>query len=113
MIELGKPYDANTYNCVDFAWGVFADSGVEVPDISHCRTSPGFFRILRKHWQPAIWPPEENDLVVMTSLGRWHIGVWKSGKVWHCEGQAQATDYGTIKAMYNRVEFYRHVPEQN
>lgn len=107
-MTIGQRYDPDTYNCVDFAWELL---GPTAPDVSQCKTVPGFFRTLRKHWQRASWPPAENDLVVMVSCRQWHLGVWRSGRVWHCLDQAQATDYGTIKAMYPRVEFYRHVSD--
>lgn len=112
-MTIGRAYDPNTYNCVDFAWEVLAAAGIPAPDVTHCKTVPGFFRTLRHHWQPAAWPPQDYDLVVMVSCGQWHLGVWRDHRVWHCLDQAQATDYGTIKAMYPRVEFYRHVQDHS
>lgn len=112
-MTIGRAYDPNTYNCVDFAWEVLGAAGLPAPDVSQCKTVPGFFRTLRRHWQPATWPPKDFDLVVMVSCGQWHLGVWRDHRVWHCLDQAQATDYGTIKAMYPRVEFYRHVQDHS
>ena len=106
---LGRVYDSDNYNCVDFAFELLRENNMPTPDIDVCKTVPGFFRALRKHWSPAEWPPVNFDLVVMVSCGQWHIGVWKDGRVWHCSEQSQATDLGTIKSCYSRVEFYRHV----
>ena len=110
-MSIGRRYDPDTYNCVDFVWEQLATAGLTAPDVHAVKTVPGFFRALRKHWQPAAWPPRDYDLVVMVSCRQWHLGVWRAGRVWHCLDQAQATDYGTIKAMYPRVEFYRHVSD--
>lgn len=110
---IGRVYHPDTWNCVDFAFAELNAAGIPTPDISEAKTAPGFFRTVRKHFIRAEWPPQENDFVVMVSMGRFHVGVWKNWRVKHCQDQVQSTDLGTIKTEFSKVEFLRYVPDHN
>jgi len=112
---LGKAYHPDTYNCVDFIAEMLAEHGVAFPNTDDCTTATGFIRRIRKSgWTPVHqWPPCDLDMLVLRGPEGLHVGLWYKWRVWHCEGQSQATNWGTIRDIYDLLGIYRHDHDQH
>ena len=110
---LGQVWDAERFNCVDFASQLLQEHGL--PGLPQQAASAAQFMlaIRRAGWSPAAWPPRDMDLMLFRSVGGLHVGVWHQYRVWHCDEQSTATDWGTMTSRYRHEGTYRHVSHRD
>ena len=110
---LGKAWDAERYNCVDFASRLLVEHGLPALPENAASAAQFMLAVRRAGWVPVSWPPRDMDLMLFRSVSGLHIGIWKQYRVWHCDEQSTATDWGTMQSRYRLEGIYRHVSHRD
>lgn len=108
-MRLGRVYHPELYNCVDFVDEMLREHGLQLPDECQKATSAlGFMLAIRRGGWAPVTDRRDLDLMVFKTAAGLHVGLWYDHKVWHCDGQSQATDPGIMSAHYKLLGVYRH-----
>ena len=111
MDYIGRNYDPSDYNCAHFLADWYRDKlGIEIPTGSVWELS--FAVWLRRHFTE-IPEPVENCVVLMTTFGMRHIGVYSRYGVYHnyragkSHGSVVHWELGLVKRNYQQVSFWQ------
>lgn len=112
-MKLGKLWDADHYNCVDFASELLQEHGIAPLPTRAVSAAQFLLAVRRAGWEPVTWPPRDMDLMLFRSIEGLHVGIWNQYRVWHCDTQSTATDWGTMTSRYRHEGTYRHVSNRD
>lgn len=109
MSFVGRHYENERYNCAHFVADWYRDLGIDIPTEGVFELS--FLVWMRRHFTQ-VTTPEENTLVLMTTSGNRHIGVYADYGVYHnykigeSHGSVVHWDLGVILRTYDEVTYW-------